>query len=122
MQRALAVADRLGCRSLAFPALGTGAAHVSLETCATAMTTALRWRLALGGSRLRRVRIVLGDQAKLDAFSEVAVEALRDAEEAPDVIDLGLPDERGGGLAAQDAAEDAATCLDLSSDLRAASR
>jgi serine/threonine-protein kinase len=118
MQRALALADRLACRSLAFPALGTGAARVTIETCATAMTTALRWRLALGGSRLRRVRIVLGDDAKLHAFSEVAIEALRDAEAAPEVVDLGLPDERGAGLVA----EDAATCLDLSSDVRALSR
>ena len=50
-ERALSVADRLGLRTLAFPALGTGAAHVSLETCANAMVSALRWRLALGGSR-----------------------------------------------------------------------
>ena len=78
-QRALAMADRLGLRTLAFPALGTGAARVSLETCANAMMTALRWRLALGGSRLQRVTVVLADEAKLAVFLDLAVEALRGA-------------------------------------------
>ena len=77
MQRALSVADRLGLRTLAFPALGTGSARVSMETCADAMMTALRWRLLLGGSRLQKVTIVLGDEAKLSVFRDVAVEALR---------------------------------------------
>ena len=62
--RALSMADRLGLRSLALPALGTGAARVSLETCANAMMNSLHWRLALGGSRLQRITIVLADEAQ----------------------------------------------------------
>jgi serine/threonine-protein kinase len=107
-ERALSAADRLGLRSLAFPALGTGAARVSIETCANAMMTALRWRLALGGSRLQRVSVVLGDEAKLAVFRDVAVEALRDGDELTRVADLGLPDEQGK------VTEDAATCIDAS--------
>jgi O-acetyl-ADP-ribose deacetylase (regulator of RNase III) len=113
MMRALAAADRLGVRTVAMPALGTGAAHVSMETCANAMASALRWRLVLGGSRLKRVSFVLGDEAKLAVFRDVAVEALRGAMDgdraaAPDV---GLPDNR------KPVTEDAATCLDASSAL-----
>jgi O-acetyl-ADP-ribose deacetylase (regulator of RNase III)/tRNA A-37 threonylcarbamoyl transferase component Bud32 len=92
-QRALSVADRLGLRTLAFPALGTGAARVSLETSANAMVSALRWRIALGGSRFQRVNIVLGDAAKLATFREVAVEALRGPGEGRGACDLGLPDD-----------------------------
>jgi serine/threonine-protein kinase len=89
--RALSLADRLGLRTLAFPALGTGAARVSMETCANAMMSALRLRLGLGGSRLQRVTIVLGDEAKLAAFRDVAVEALRGTGDVGRVPDLGLP-------------------------------
>jgi serine/threonine-protein kinase len=92
-ERALSVADRLGLRTLAFPALGTGSAHVSIETSANAMVTALRWRLALGGSRLQRVSLVLGDEAKLASFRDVAVEALRGTAEPARAVDLGLPDD-----------------------------
>jgi serine/threonine-protein kinase len=116
-QRALALADRLACRSLAFPALGTGAARVTIETCANAMMTALRWRLQLGGTRLRQVRVVLGDDAKLEAFRDVAVEALRGSDELPSIVDLGLPDESTAGAVG----EDAATCLDPTSNLRVVS-
>jgi serine/threonine-protein kinase len=91
-QRALSLADRLGLRSLAFPALGTGAARVSMETCASAMMTALRWRLLLGGSRLRHVSLVLGDDAKLATYRDVAAEALRGDGDLPPALDLGLPD------------------------------
>jgi serine/threonine-protein kinase len=109
--RALAAADRLGVRTLALPALGTGAARVSMETCANAMASALRWRLMLGGSRLKRVAFVLGDDAKLAVFRDVAVEALRGAmggDRGP-AEDVGLPDDR------KPVTEDAATCLDVSS-------
>jgi O-acetyl-ADP-ribose deacetylase (regulator of RNase III) len=91
--RALAEADRLGVRSLAFPALGTGAARVSLETCASALASALRWRLALGGSRLKHVSFVLGDDAKLAVFRDVALEALRGSDDVPPPVDVGLPDD-----------------------------
>ena len=90
MHRALLLSDEHGNRSLAFPALGTGAARVSLEMCATAMMSSLGWHLALGGTRLENVKVLLGDEAKLKTFREVAEEALRDHDTAPPFIDLGL--------------------------------
>jgi serine/threonine-protein kinase len=115
-QRSLSVADRLGLKTLAFPALGTGSARVSIETCANAMMTALRWRLVLGGSRLRRVSVVLGDERKLAAFRDVAIEALRGAEDLPRAADLGLPDEVGAVTA------EGATFIDASSGSRTTTR
>jgi len=88
-QRALLLADELGLRSLAMPALGTGVARVTMETCANAMMTALRWHLALGGTRLRHVHVILADEAKLAVFREVAEDSLR-AEERRGSTDLGL--------------------------------
>jgi O-acetyl-ADP-ribose deacetylase (regulator of RNase III)/tRNA A-37 threonylcarbamoyl transferase component Bud32 len=90
MSRALLLADELGLRSLALPALGTGAAHVNLETCARAMSSALVWHLALGGSRLRRVEFVLQGESKLNVFREVLEDVLRDGLDDPSG-DLGLP-------------------------------
>jgi O-acetyl-ADP-ribose deacetylase (regulator of RNase III)/tRNA A-37 threonylcarbamoyl transferase component Bud32 len=90
MSRVLLVADELGLRSLAVPALGTGAAHVNLETCARAMSSALVWHLALGGSRLRRVEIVLQGEPKLNVFREVLEDVLRDGLDDPSG-DLGIP-------------------------------
>jgi hypothetical protein len=66
-----------------------------METCANAMMSALRLRLGLGGSRLQRVTIVLGDEAKLDTFRDVAVEALRGTGDVAREPDLGLPVEHG---------------------------
>jgi len=71
MQRALLQAERLGLRRLALPALGTGAARVTLEAAAQAQAAALRWHVALGGSRLEEVRFYLYDDAKLRIFREV---------------------------------------------------
>jgi serine/threonine-protein kinase len=109
MGRALLLSDELGHRSLAIPALGTGAARVSLEMCANAMMSALSWHVALGGTRLHKVRVVLGDERKLTVFREVAEEALRDHENAPSFVDLGLPAEEG------EVRVDAATHLDAGS-------
>ena len=107
MQHALLLADELGARSLAFPALGTGAARVTLETSANAMMTSLKWHLLLGGTRLRQVRVILPDEPKLALFREVAEEALRD-DDGHEAIDLGLPaDERTLD-------SKGATCLDVS--------
>jgi serine/threonine-protein kinase len=108
MMRALSLADSLALPSLAMPALGTGAARVSLETCANAMATALRWRLAMGGSRLAHVVFVLADEAKLNAFRDVAIEALRGSDALPAPVDLGLSDEQ------REVTAEAATCLDAS--------
>jgi serine/threonine-protein kinase len=87
--RALLLADELGHRSLAFPALGTGAANVNIETCAHAMTSALLWHLSLGGSRLQRVTFVLRDEARLGIFRDVLEDIVRDGDDLP--ADVGLP-------------------------------
>lgn len=89
-QRTFLLAENLGVRTVAIPALGTGASRVSHETCASAIATALRHHLTLGGSRLRRVQFVLRDQATRDRFRDVAIDALRDPEDAPANLDLGL--------------------------------
>ena len=107
MQHALLLADEVGARSLAFPALGTGAARVTFETCANSMMTALRWHLLLGGTRLRQVRVVLPDEAKLSLYREVAEEALR-GPSGRAVVDLGLP------AVERVADTNSATCLDVS--------
>lgn len=111
VHRALLLADELGVRTLALPALGTGAARVSLETCAHAMTTAIRWHVALGGSRLERVTIFLENQEKLQVFRSVVDEALRGEGETLGAHDLGLPAEEG------DVKVDAVTMLDPASIL-----
>jgi serine/threonine-protein kinase len=106
MHRALLLSDELGHRSLAFPALGTGSARVSLEMCASAMMSALSWHLALGGSRLETVRVFLGDERKHKVFRQVAEEALRDLDDASPLVELGLPAVGG------EVRPDAATHLD----------
>jgi eukaryotic-like serine/threonine-protein kinase len=88
-QRALLFAERLGLRTLALPALGTGAAGVALEACAASMAAALRWHLALGGSRLAGVRLVLYDDERHQTFREVFEAGLLGEEEP--VPDCGLP-------------------------------
>jgi len=69
-QRAFLLAEELGLRTLAVPALGTGRARVSPESCAYATASALYWHLMLGGSRLREVRFVLYDKHTLEVFLE----------------------------------------------------
>ncbi len=89
-QRALLLVDELGLRSVAFPALGTGVARVTLEICANAMMTALRWHLMLGGTRLNRVEIVLENEAKLAVYRDVTADSLG-VEDRHGALDLGLP-------------------------------
>lgn len=69
-QRAFLLAEELGLRTLALPALGTGAAQVSPESSAYAAASALHWHVLMGGSRLRDVQFVLYDQRMLDVFIE----------------------------------------------------
>ncbi|MFI5299010.1 MAG: serine/threonine-protein kinase [Polyangiales bacterium] len=85
-------ADELGLRTLAIPALGTGASRLSMETCAASVSTALRHHLLLGGSRLRMVRFVLRSEAMRKTFQEVAEDALHDGHEPLPRIDFGLED------------------------------
>ena len=69
--RALLLAEAGGHRTIAMPAIGTGRGKVSLASCADTLASVLRLHLALGGSRLREVRVVLYDEASLRAFDEV---------------------------------------------------
>ena len=69
-QRAFLLAEGLGLRTLAVPALGTGVAKVAPESSAYATASALYWHVLLGGSRLREVRFVLYDKATYDIFVE----------------------------------------------------
>jgi O-acetyl-ADP-ribose deacetylase (regulator of RNase III) len=92
MDRSLLLAEELGLRTLAFPALGTGAARVNMETCARAMTAGIAGYLALGGSHLRQVRIVLASEEKLRIFRDVFDDVMRDGADDPPA-DFGLPDE-----------------------------
>jgi serine/threonine-protein kinase len=94
MTRALLLADELAVQSMAFPALGTGAARVNMETCARAMTSALVSYVALGGSRLRELRIVLATEEKRTVFREVIDDLMHDGAEDPPE-DLGLPADDG---------------------------
>ncbi|HEY8075894.1 MAG TPA: serine/threonine-protein kinase, partial [Labilithrix sp.] len=92
--RALLLADELGCHTIAVPALGTGAARVSLEMCAMAMTTTLRWHAMLGGMRLREITIWLDSDAKRRTFQRVVEEALGVSSSGLlHTVDLGLPAE-----------------------------
>ena len=69
-QRAFLLAEELGLRTLAIPALGTGYARVSPESSAYACASALYWHVLLGGSRLREVTFVLYDEQTLQIFVE----------------------------------------------------
>ncbi len=89
--RTFLLADDLGLRSLAIPALGTGASRVSIETCASSIATTLRWHLMLGGSRLSHVRFLLRDPHATERFAEVVEQALRGQEGPGGAPDLGRP-------------------------------
>lgn len=69
-QRAFLLAEDLGLRTLAVPALGTGVAKVAPESSAYATASALYWHVLLGGTRLREVRFVLYDKRTYDIFVE----------------------------------------------------
>jgi eukaryotic-like serine/threonine-protein kinase len=69
-QRALLLAEDLGLKTLAIPALGTGMAKVAPEASAFAVASALKLHLTLGGSRLEELRFVLYDRMTYDLFAE----------------------------------------------------
>ena len=95
-QRALLKGDELGARSLAMPALGTGAARVTIETCANAMMNALQRHDRLGGSRLGHVEIFFDSDDKMRTFREVAVEVVRGRGARRAALDRGLAVESTG--------------------------
>lgn len=88
-QRAFLLAEQEQLETLAVPAIGTGAARVSMEASAASMAAALKLHLQLGGSRLRAVDFVLFDEDKAKTFSEVLESVF-----LGDVVrdDVGLPD------------------------------
>ncbi|MFO0755321.1 MAG: serine/threonine-protein kinase [Byssovorax sp.] len=69
-QRAFLLAEERGLRTLAVPALGTGMARVSPESCAYAAASALHWHLHLGGSKLKEVSFVLYDRRTYEVFED----------------------------------------------------
>jgi O-acetyl-ADP-ribose deacetylase (regulator of RNase III) len=73
---ALKEADRLGARTVAFPAIGTGVAAFPADHCAEIMLRVAAQHLA-AGSGLERVHIVLFDAETLDVFRE-ALDGLED--------------------------------------------
>jgi serine/threonine-protein kinase len=105
MNRALLLGDELGVHAIAIPALGTGRARVNVETCARAMSSALVWYLALGGSRLKKVRLVLSSEEKRRVFRDVIDDVMHDDADDPPV-DVGLAVDDGAVRV------DAATHLD----------
>lgn len=63
-------------RTLAIPAIGTGAARVVPEAAASAMASALFEHVLLGGTRIRDVRFVLYDKETRDLFIELLEDVL----------------------------------------------
>jgi O-acetyl-ADP-ribose deacetylase (regulator of RNase III) len=62
----LALADELGCRSLALPAFGTGVGGLGLDQCAGVMVGEVR---RFEASSLERVLLAVFGQAAYEAFS-----------------------------------------------------
>ena len=73
-QRVFLLAEELGLRSLAIPALGTGQARVAPEASAYAVGSALYEHVLLGGSRIREVRFVLYDTVTRELFIDLLEE------------------------------------------------
>ena len=69
-KNSLLLADKLGLKSIAFPAIGTGVGGFSVELCAEKMITAAR-ELSDQFKSLERVVFVLFDKASFEAFDAV---------------------------------------------------
>lgn len=70
-QRAFLMAEAEGLRSLAIPAIGTGAAKVTPEASAASLASTLELHLHLGGSRFTHLDFVLTSEDKRKTFEEV---------------------------------------------------
>ena len=100
-QRALLLAEELGLRSLAIPALGVGAAKIVPESSAYAIASALYWHVLLGGTKLREIELVLYDKETLEIFIEqIAGVLLVDEQHDDDLSDETDPVSRDPSLAA----------------------
>jgi serine/threonine-protein kinase len=75
-QRVFLMAEEIGARTLAIPALGTGLARVTPETSAYATASALYEHLLLGGSRLREVKFVLYDADTMNVYMQELADIL----------------------------------------------
>ncbi len=64
------LADKLGLKSLAFPAIGTGVGGMELSACAIAMIGAVR-EIETTLKSLNRVDFVLFDAASLEIFQKI---------------------------------------------------
>jgi O-acetyl-ADP-ribose deacetylase (regulator of RNase III) len=96
-QRALLLAEELGLRSLAFPALGTGKAQVARESSAYATASALYWHVLLGGTRLREVEFVLFEKETLEIYmEELSTVFLGDVEQEDDEDEARVPTREAG--------------------------
>jgi len=69
-KNSLLLADKLGLKSIAFPAIGTGVGGFSVETCAEKMITAAR-ELSDDFKTLERVLFVLFDEPSFTAFDSI---------------------------------------------------
>jgi O-acetyl-ADP-ribose deacetylase (regulator of RNase III) len=67
---ALAAAEKLKAKTVAFPAIGTGVAAFPTDRCAEIMLQTVASHLA-GGSAIERVYVVLFDADALETFREV---------------------------------------------------
>ncbi len=105
--RALLLADEHRCARVAVPALGTGAAKIGTEMCATAMCSALRWHVLLGGTPIREVTVYLDSVARLKKFVAIAEEIFL-ADTVISRADVGIE-------ADPDADAEAATCVNAES-------
>jgi O-acetyl-ADP-ribose deacetylase len=72
---ALALADRLGLESVAFPALGTGVGGFPLDECARIMVGAVRAHAAAPGT-VRHVRLVLYGRSACETVANVVADML----------------------------------------------
>jgi O-acetyl-ADP-ribose deacetylase (regulator of RNase III) len=66
---ALALAEKLQAKTIALPALGTGAAAFPVHRCARVMLDVVARHLD-GGSKIEKVQFVLFDEETLDTFRE----------------------------------------------------
>ena len=81
-RNALRRADELKLKTIAFPAIGTGAAALAADKCARVMFDAVLRHLA-GRTGIERVYLVLFDSEKHDTFRQV-FESLGTADEPQD--------------------------------------
>lgn len=76
----LTIADELGCKSIAFPALGTGVGGFPVDECARVMMTAANeYAHGHSESNIERVAFVLFSGADFEIFQQGLI-ALRDTE------------------------------------------